>query len=163
VTAAALKAGDCCLYTGKGLYGWIIRFHTGHTIGHVEVYLGNGLSAASRNGIGVSLYAYRPDDLAYIWRPRAFDAPKALAYTMKRKGEPYGWFDLLAFVGANVDGKGVVCSPFATELYRDNGIDPFNGEPSRLIAPKDFLLSSVGDIYEVTNEGLTRKSAALAA
>jgi hypothetical protein len=164
IPAALLKTGDCCLYTGKGLYGRIIRFHTGHTIGHVEVYLGNGLSSASRNGVGVGLYPYRSDDLAYVWRPKPFfSGPKALNYTVRNKGVPYGWLDLLAFGGFNVDGPGIVCSPWATNVYRDQPFDPFNGEPSKLIAPKDFLLSDVGDIYEVNNASLTRKSVDLAA
>lgn len=145
-----LLPGDVLLYNSKGLYGRIIAIKTWHKITHVECYLGLGLSAASRNGQGVNIYALREHDLVKIWRPLVpFDAAKAMCYAAGRKGEPYGWMDLWAFVGFAHDGKGVICSTFVAELQRNQGIDAFNGEPACQIAPFEWLLSSLGVIYEV--------------
>jgi hypothetical protein len=150
----ALRPGDAILYKSKGFYGWLIALKTWHHVSHVEIYMGFGLSAASRDKIGVGLYPLRTSELEYVWRPHGiFDAPKALTYVNKHKGEPYGWLDLLAFVGLKTDGKGIVCSPFATDVQRSGGIDPFNGEDSRNIAPFQWLTSPAGDIYDVSEDG----------
>jgi len=155
---AQLKAGDALLYRGKGLYGWLIRLKTWHPIGHVEVYLGLGLSTAARDKIGVGLYPVRESELAYVWRPHvAFNAPRALDYATKHKGEPYGWLDLLAFIGLKTDGKGIVCSPYATDVHRAGGVDPFNGEASRDIAPFQWLTSPAGEIYEVRDGQIVQR------
>jgi hypothetical protein len=147
-----LIQGDVLLYNSKGVYGRIIAFKTWHKVTHVELYLGLGLSSASRNGVGVNLYPLREADLVYVWRPKMpFNAGKAMNYTAKHKGTPYGWLDLLAFAGLKCDGDGIVCSPWVTDVLRNNGIDPFNGEPSRLVAPFEFLCSPVGDVYEVVD------------
>lgn len=158
-----LQAGDALLYSGKGLYGCLIRLKTWHSVGHVEVYLGLGLSTASRDGVGVGLYPVRETDLAYVWRPQMpFNASRAFAYASKRKGEPYGWLDLLAFIGWKSDGEGTVCSPYATDVQRAGGVDPFNWEPSRNIAPFQWLTSPAGDIYEVKDGEFTRRGVPVA-
>jgi hypothetical protein len=138
--------GDICLYKTKGLYGWFIRFHTGHKIGHVEVYVGNGESVASRDRIGVGKYPFREEDLAYILRATVpVNLANGMLWFTTVKGQPYGWADLLQFCGYEVDGKGMVCSPFATMFCRAMGLigknDPFNGEPANKIAPFQFKLS----------------------
>ena len=154
-----LRAGDALLYKARGFYGWLISLKTWHPVSHVEICLGLGLSAASRDGLGVNLYPLRLSDLAYVWRPRdRFNAVAALNYAVAHKGEPYGWLDLLAFIGIKRDGKGIVCSPFATDVQRAGGIDPFNGEESRLIAPFQWLTSPAGDIYEVKDGELVSQS-----
>ncbi len=138
-----LRPGDVLLYRGSGVYGWLIRLKTWHPIGHVEVYVGDRQSAASRDGKGVNIYPLRMDGLAYVLRPiEPFDLAAALRwYEREAKGLPYGWLDLLQFVGQNVNRKGVVCSPFATQLLRAGGIPIFNDEPAEKIAPFQFLTS----------------------
>ena len=139
-----LLPGDVLLYKPKGLYGWIIRVHTWHAIAHVEIAMGLGVSAASRDGIGVNYYPTRTEDLAAVLRPKPFfDLAAARRYVDAMKGTPYGWFDLLNFVGVNVDQRGIVCSPFVTEVLRHGGVPVFNAEPSRLIAPFQFQESEL--------------------
>ena len=152
-----LRPGDALLYKSNSFYGHIIALKTWHPISHVEISLGLNLSSASRDGKGVNLYQVRTDDLVYVWRPKQkFDALAAMNYTIRYKGTPYGWLDLFAFVGLKWDGKGIVCSPWATDVQRAGGVDPFNGEPSRLIAPFQWLTSPAGTVYEVRNGYLFR-------
>lgn len=134
--------GDVLLYTPKGIYGWIIRFHTGHPVGHVETYIGNGRSVASRDGKGTGNYEVRIDGLVTICRPRLpFDLERGLGWLQRTGHRPYGWLDLLQFIDINIDGKGIVCSPFVTEFARACGYDPFNGEPANKIMPFQFATS----------------------
>lgn len=141
---APIKAGDVLLYRPSGLFGRFIQFHTGHRISHVEVYLGDGTSSASRDGQGVNLYPVRLEGLAYILRPKyEFDSAKARAFTEAHKGTPYGWFDLLNFFGYRVNAKGIVCSPWATLLIRDQGAPIFNDENPLLVAPFEFRTSEL--------------------
>lgn len=141
-----LKPGDVLLYRPKGIFGYLIRVKTWHRISHVEVYLGSGLSSASRDGQGVNLYPLRLSELAYVLRPKPglqFDAIRAHDFTANHAGTPYGWADLLDFAGFHVDTKGVVCSPWAAMVLRDNGWPIFDGEPPNLIAPFQFKTSEL--------------------
>lgn len=140
----SLQPGDVLLYKPKGFFGWVIRLKTWHPIAHVEVYMGDGTSAASRDGQGVGRYPWRNTELAYVLRPGVpFDVGKANAYIDSMVGTRYGWWDLLNFTGWKVDTKGIVCSPFATELLRAAGVPVFNDEASNLIAPFEFLESEL--------------------
>ena len=161
-----LHPGDVLLYRPTGIFGWVIATKTWHQVGHCEIYLGAGVSVASRDGLGVGIYPLRTADLATVCReaprtcayggethtfPLRFDLAKALAWYRIQPAQPYGWLDLLQFVGLNIDSKGIVCSPFATEFLRAGGLDPFNHEPSLKIAPFQFRLSPVFDVTEVPN------------
>ncbi len=138
-----IQPGDCLLYKPSGLFGKLIAIKTWHAIAHAEIYRGKGLSVASRDGLGVGLYPFRVSGLGYVLRPiPKLDLDKADKWFESVKGQPYGWADLLAFLGVGVDGNGMVCSPFATDYYRAAGMDPFNSEPSIKIAPFEFLLSN---------------------
>lgn len=149
-----LKPADVLLYKPKGLFGWIIKFKTWHAISHVECYVGDGFSVASRDGIGVGKYPLRVNDLAVICRPiPTFDIPRAMRWFEMQKGTPYGWADLLQFAGFNVDSTGIVCSPFITRFSRNGGMDPFNGESAEKIAPFQFELSNCYEIFEVNADG----------
>lgn len=135
-----IEPGDVLLYKPKGIYGLLIRIKTWHPISHVEIYLGNGVSSASRDGLGVNLYPWRLTELAAILRPKGrFNCAQAKTFTQAHAGTPYGWWDLFNFIGWKVDTKGIVCSPWVTEVLRDNGFPVFNDEPSNLIAPFEFL------------------------
>lgn len=142
-----LKPGDVLLYSPRGIFGWLIAVKTWHATSHVEVYIGNGLSVASRDGIGVDIYPLRVEQIQKICRQRGkmkFDAAAGLKWFIQdAQGKPYGWLDLFAFVGINIDGPGMICSTFATEFVRACGTDPFNGEDSKKIAPFQFALSPV--------------------
>lgn len=138
-----VQPGDCCLYKASGLFGRIITVKTWHDIAHVEVYRGEGFSLASRDGIGVGKFPFRVKDLAYVLRPiPVIDLAAADRWFATVEGQPYGWIDLFNFLGWGRDGRGMVCSPFATDYYRAAGLDPFNAEPSIKIAPFEFLLSN---------------------
>jgi hypothetical protein len=160
---AQLKRGDVLLYKPKGVFGWIIRVKTWHPISHVECYVGDGFSVASRDGIGVGRYPLRASELAVVCRPKSdiptqlgpgvFDWPRAMAWFDRQKGTPYGWADLLQFAGWNIDANGIVCSPFIARFVRMLGYDPFNGESAERIAPFQFELSNCYEIYEVSADG----------
>lgn len=145
-----LTSGDCLLYKPKksSIFGWLISIKTWHKISHCEVYVGDGLSAASRDGLGVDIYPVRLSELVEVYRPKSeykFDINKALIWFMtKAKGQKYDWVGLLRFTWGQpyVDGDGnnkQFCSEFLTRFYRAGGMDPFNGEDADAIAP--FMLS----------------------
>ena len=144
-----LQPGDALLYKPKGLYGLLIRMHTGHPVGHVEVYLGAGRSTASRDKIGVDIYPLRTEGLIQICRPKLpFDVLKATAFALSQKGTPYGWGDLFNFIGLDVDAKGIVCSPWATLVYRAACGDPFNGDAANRIAPFQFATTTFFEVLK---------------
>lgn len=122
----------------------MIRFHTGYNISHVEVYLGNGESIASRDGKGVGIYPQRTSKLAYVLRSASPFSVEAARKWYREVGfnQPYGWADLLQFCGYNVNGKGMVCSPCATYVLRAATPPPpiFGARPAETIKPGDFLL-----------------------
>ena len=134
--------GDVLLYRpGKGFFSWLIRIKTWHPISHVEVAVSDRTSVASRDGVGVGMYAHRSKGLAYILRPKNFDLEPAMEWFQSVDGLPYGWLDLAQFSGLPIDGEGMVCSPFATMFLRTGGVKIFNNEPAIKIAPFQFLLS----------------------
>lgn len=139
-----LQPGDCLLYKPKGFFGWMIAAKTWHQIAHVEVYIGGDCSVASRDGKGVGLYPTRYEGLVQVCRPRLpVKLDEAMAWFVKyADGLPYGWADLLQFGGYNVDGRGMICSTFATLFLRAGGFEPFNElEPATKIAPFQFATS----------------------
>lgn len=141
-----LKPGDVLLYKPVGIFGKLIALKTWHPIAHVELYLGKGISSASRDGQGVNFYPWRDTDIAAVMRPKApfiFDATRAKLLTRLWVGTPYGWWDLLNFAGVSADSKGIVCSPWVTTVLRDNGLQVFNVDPPNLIAPFQFLDSEL--------------------
>jgi hypothetical protein len=142
-----IQPGDVLLYQAKGVYGWIIRFHTGHPIAHVECYIGNGRSVASRDGKGTGNYELRLDGLVTVCRPRVpYNLQAGLAWLQRTGHRPYGWLDLAQFADLPFNTNGIVCSPFVTEFARACGYDPFNGEPAEKVAPFMFETSVVYQI-----------------
>lgn len=144
-----LKPGDCLLYAPTGFYGWIIQSKTWHRVGHVEIYVGNGRSTASRNGIGVGLYPWRNTELAYVLRPTRSDTLDWIGFWKWFRtvnGQGYDWLGLLRFawfkdvkIGG---GDRMFCSPFAARAYRALNACVFgDAEDADAIAPFEFLLS----------------------
>lgn len=135
-----LRPGDIMLYRPKGIFGQLIAVKTWHRISHVEIYNGGKQSVASRDGVGVGEYPVRLEELAYVLRPRlVLDLPAARKWFESVKGQPYGWLDLLDFVGLPANGPGMVCSPFATDFLRHAGWPVFPTDPVEKIAPFQFL------------------------
>src|SRR5206468_4609077 len=132
-------------YAPVGAFGWLITFHTGGPVAHVEIFLGHGQSLASRDKLGVGIYPWRTTELAYVLRPAAFEPAGALAwYERDGKGQPYGWLDLAQFCGYyTVNGPGMVCSPCATRVLRAGGVPIFHTYPAERREPRDFLLSEL--------------------
>ena len=152
--ADTLVPGDVLLYRASGFYGRLIALKTWHPISHVEVYAGDGQSEASRDGVGVGRYLLRTDGLTHVLRPvhPAFNWASGDAWFRAVEGQPYGWLDLLQFVGLPVNGPGMVCSPFVAGRLRASGLPIFNAEPIEKIAPCTFLLSEL--LVDVTDPAL---------
>jgi len=155
VNPLLLRPGDVLLYRPVGVFGLLIWLKSWHPIAHVEVFAGNGESLASRDGQGTAVYPVRLTELAVICRPRGpVDMGTARARFEAKGHRPYGWMDLLQFVGLDVDAPGIVCSPCATEVMRDAGLTRlFNGEPAPKIAPFQFELDPAFDVFDVQADG----------
>ena len=144
-----LSPGDIMLYKPTSLFGQLIRIKTWHNVSHVEIYRGNGRSYASRDGLGVNDYPVRTQGLIYVLRPKIpLDLVKGDRYFGRMMGTPYGWVDLLDFIGCSFDTQGIVCSPFAAAWLRACGWNVFPEDPVTKIAPFQFL-DLVGDACAV--------------
>lgn len=93
-----LRPGDILLYGDAGLVDKLIEWKEGDTdTAHVEIYIGAGLTFASRNGIGVNTYQFTPDGLTHVRRPVArFDLNEVMVWIPSVKGVPYGFGDIKA-------------------------------------------------------------------
>lgn len=143
-----LQPGDVLLYASRDVADALIEWKEADAgpdvAAHVEVYFGNGMSWASRNGIGVNAYAFRPDGLHQVRRPVGrFDGDAARAwFNAGVRGLPYGWGDILASVNLAANLRGVDCSHFAAamlEMARCAQFDPVF--PKNKVTPRDFKLS----------------------
>ncbi len=139
-----LRPGDVLLYKPASTFGKLIVFHTGGPCSHAELYVGEGLSLASRDGQGTGCYALRTSDLGWVLRPTPpFSVDAARAWFNRTGHQAYGWSDLLQFCGYPVNGDGVVCSPYVVYLLRAGGVQVFKDIAPERIAPNDFLLSEL--------------------
>jgi hypothetical protein len=138
--------GDVLLYASTGFTGWAIKTKTGSSVTHTESYLGNGLSAASRNGLGVDTYTSRHEGLLYVLRPScAFQIAPALAWHTSVTGQGYDWIGLVSFfLAGKIASKGrQFCSAHTTRFQRAGGCEPFHRDvDAHKVAPRDFLLSN---------------------
>lgn len=138
-------AGDILLYASRDITDDVIEIKTGDDVAHIEIYAGSGQSWASRNGIGVNLYPFRPDGLRYVRRPIAHvDSTALSALGMTYKGAPYNWDDIAESVDVNLSNlnKGYDCSHFATVLLRGVNCAQFDiSYPEDKITPRDFKIS----------------------
>jgi hypothetical protein len=138
--------GDVLLYESRGFTGWAIRTKTASNVTHTESYLGNGLSAASRNGLGVDTYPFRHEGLLYVMRPlKPFRDDLAAAWHDSVIGQGYDWIALASFFMAGMiasRGK-MFCSAHTTRFQRSGGVEPFSlTVDAHKVAPRDFLFSS---------------------
>ena len=154
---ADLIPGDILLYGGMGIFDSAIGVVEGDDADHIEVYAGEILgmpqSWASRNGIGVDLYPFRPDSLKYVRRCKTtLNEEMAQKWFLAGvKGIKYGWGDILANVEPDEFGNastnltkcdGVDCSHFAAALLQVGQCGQFDETfPKNKIRPRDFKLS----------------------
>lgn len=158
--APQLQPGDCLLYSPKGLFGWIIAIKTWHAVGHCEVYIGNGRSIASRDGIGVGEYPLRSTELRYVMRPNVpFDLAAALAvFNATWRGQGYDYLGLLRFAWRSpvrdrrFDNR-QFCSELETRFYRAGNLDPFPWEDADAVVPFQFKHASTFDLHDVDADG----------
>lgn len=152
IIPADLLVGDTLLYASGTLIDWDIEVKEADDVAHVEVYAGNGMSYASRNGIGVNLYPFRADGLRYIRRNRGtFECEEVDKWFPSVKGLAYGWGDIISELEPNAKGsyttdltmcKGVDCSHFAAAIQEVALTEHFDPQyPKNKISPRDFKLS----------------------
>jgi hypothetical protein len=138
-----LQIGDICLYSTRDLTDEVIELKEGDDIAHIEIYMGNNVSWASRNGIGVNAYPFRPEGLKYVLRPIGhFNEEVATSWFNDGvKGLPYGFGDILESINIKNNLKGVDCSHFAASLLEIAQVPLFNSwYPKNKITPRDFKM-----------------------
>lgn len=150
-----LRFGDALLYYTKGdLVDWLIRTKTGMFPAHIENYIGNNRSVASRNGIGVNTYALRQAGLVAVLRPKIqpmnhINQEIAMGWFFSKAcGQKYDFKGLLAFWFAKwkADPGRMFCSEFSTNWYRAGGFEPFSPDlDADHVAPGTFLVSGEFD------------------
>lgn len=146
-----LIAGTILLYSTKDIVDNVIEWKESDDVAHVEVYAGNGKSWASRNGVGVGLYDFRPDGLKYVRQLNApFNDARALNWFDVVNGAPYGWKDIEASAGLSEPNEitvnpqvlkktGMDCSHFAAALLEVGFCPQFDPSfPKNKITPSDF-------------------------
>jgi hypothetical protein len=138
-----LRPGDTLLYYERSLVDWIIGVKTSGRVGHIEIYTGEGMSVASRNGIGVNRYALRLDGLVAVRRPFPHVNLTAAENWFERsaRGQGYDFLGLLSFWLAVKRGSPdrMFCSEFALRFYRKAFFQPFNpDQDADRTSPFDF-------------------------
>ena len=140
-----LQPGDGIIYTGSTVFDRIEQVKLGSDATHFEVYAGDGMVWTSLLRTGVDVYHRCQDEVLRVIRPLdPFDAANAMVrFNSTIRFRPYGLKGLLGFLDANVPDDGIFCSQVGTEIYRSQGIEPFNSLVSaRKVAPRDFLYAS---------------------
>ena len=136
-----LQPGDVQLFRGSGLMGFIVRQKTWSDVGHVEVYMGDGLAATARSD-GVRLFPVR-DDHCYVYRPVAsFNREAALIrFKAEADGQGYDWLGLVsAFIARRAGHRNkMFCSECVTRVLRWGGVDVFEaGCDADSVSPAQF-------------------------
>ena len=169
-----LEAGDILLYQSPDLTDKLIEWKEGDPdTAHVEVYIGAGVSVASRNGIGVNSYKFRPDGLMHVRRPTCvFHLDTAMNWFVQVKGAPYGWGDIgatLNLVEKPEDAwtkpeilvqTGMDCDHLAAMFLRAGLVNLFDVTfDYRKLTPRDFKLpvNSQG-VWDAVNQRLVTSS-----
>jgi len=138
-----LEAGDIILYRPSSIIDWLIAIKCWTKVSHCEIYADDGMSFASRNGIGVNLYPLRLDGIAAVLRPPPFDFKTARDWFFKEAtGQKYDWKGLLCFLLAAKQGARdrMFCSEFATRFYNRGFFHPFSPNWDADRVPPSFFL-----------------------
>jgi len=141
---ADLRPFDVQIFSGRTLFDTVISVFTFSRADHVEVTLDEETSIASRNGKGADYYTRRDKGLRYVLRPNIpVDVENAVAWFEENlRGKPYGYFDLLQFVGITVPDPGVICSQTSALVFAAGGAPLFNQKyPAGIITPRDHLIT----------------------
>ena len=150
-----LRVGDALLYYGSadpripsrdqnaGFIDLAIATKTSGRVSHIELYAGDGISQASRNGIGVNRYALRLPGLVAVRRPKViFDwGIGEHWFDSSARGQKYDFLGLMCFYLAVKRGSPdrMFCSEFALRRYRHSNFQPFNPDhDSDRTSPFDF-------------------------
>lgn len=141
-----LHEGDCLLYGPHDLLGWVIAVKTWcQQACHVEIYSGQGMSIASRNGVGVNRYPFRYGQLSCVRRPKVWLGHRPhLSYewfNQVARGQRYDWLGLLCFTLAVKQGARdrMFCSEFALREYREWNCELLNPDvDADHTAPSEF-------------------------
>lgn len=138
-----LLPGDILLYGDRSLLSWAIRTRTWADVSHVEVYVEDGRSIASRSE-GVAVYPLRILGLRRVIRPVApFDLAKGMEWFKTVDGTHYGWLDMFRFYGIDVPTKGLICSQLVDLFFQNCGLALFNLDyPEGAVTPRDYELLS---------------------
>jgi hypothetical protein len=158
-----LRPGDHLLYSPCDWAGRITSFKTWSPAVHIEIYIGNGQSVASRNGLGVNRYPLRTAQLVAVLRPNAsLDMARAMAWfsepfqaycSMGVQGRPYGWATLARFYNIHLNSVGWICSEFAAMFDVAGGFHPFaDAYCSGSIDPGDYFISPKFDWIWLTDK-----------
>lgn len=143
-TFRLLQPGDCILYRPVDVFDELVALKTWTRVSHVEIYIGDSYSVASRNGQGVDEYRTRETDVAAVLRPSSgFDLNKAMRwFDACAQYQKYGWRTLLNFILLNtnpVEGH-MICSEFVAEFYKAGGAPCFaDNYPSYRVPPSYFV------------------------
>ena len=142
-----LKRGDFLLYGAKSWHDIASQFVMrrtafGYAV-HVEIYDGDGISTASRNGIGVNKYLFRRADLISVRRAaQAWNYDAAFQWFISTaKGQKYDWLGLLCFTYAVKQGSPshMFCSEYATNFAREGGLQLIRpGVSADTVTPNDI-------------------------
>lgn len=149
MTLIELQPGDVLLYRGVGIIGWAIRTKTWSRVSHVETFIGDGKTAASRDGLGVETYNLYPEvsgkrTLEYVLRPNVpFDFAAGLAWHETVRGQKY---DLLGLFFSFFSQKGgssdkMFCSEHTSRMANRMGYFPFGEFDCDKVSPGMFLAS----------------------
>lgn len=122
---AWLQPGDVLLYSTKGFVSFWIKVKTWSDKTHVELYLGDGKTAAARGPNdgkgGVQTYDFRETDLVLVLRPNVpFDIERMKAFHESCVGQKYDMWGLLrvfCFRGKSEQGK-AYCSEHVARMCR---------------------------------------------
>lgn len=145
-----LKPGDVLLYRPVDWIGWLIAIKTWTKVSHVEIYSGNKMSIASRDGLGVNRYSFREKKLAAVLRPnQPFSFEKMNDYFESVRGQKYDWRALLDFLmlSRNGDPGKQICSEFASNATCAGGLKTIATHwPADRTAPANFLAMPCFDL-----------------
>ena len=132
-----LQPGDVLLYAPSGTFGHLIAMKTWSQVSHVELYMGDGVSWASRDpkrwlpwpaGGGVGYYGLRTDNLIRVRRPSVLpDLDRLEYFCTTTNGQRYDWWGLMRFfnIGAGKQDR-MFCSEAVTRALRFAGVELFD-------------------------------------
>lgn len=159
----SLKPGDLLLYSRKTWFGLGIKYKTWSKYTHVEVYKGEGLTHAARDGFnfrkpptpgtGVGTFPISFNGLVKVRRPYLTPNLEAASkYEEEVKGQIYDWVGIFRFftLGKQSQDK-QFCSETATRWERIAGTRPFaEAQDADLVTPRDLTITpSFYDIFDL--------------